>query len=76
MKSLLVQLDDPTFKALNRVAPAAKRLRAEFVRSAIRNAIRETEEKRTRQAYLVQPDAEAEAADWADADEWKPKAKR
>jgi hypothetical protein len=73
MKSLLVQLDEPTYRALNRIAPAAKRQRAEFVRSAIRKAIRETEEERTRRAYLEQPDAEAEADDWSSAEQWKSK---
>jgi hypothetical protein len=72
MKSLLVQLDEPTYRALNRIAPAAKRQRAEFVRTAIRKAIRETEEERTRLAYLNQPDTEAAADDWSSADEWKP----
>jgi gamma-glutamyl:cysteine ligase YbdK (ATP-grasp superfamily) len=71
MKSLLVQLDEPTYRALNRVAPAAKRQHAEFVRSAIRKAIRETEEERTRRAYLEQPDTEAEADDWSSAEKWK-----
>jgi hypothetical protein len=65
MKSLLVHLDEPTYRALNRAAPAAKRQRAEFVRAAIRKAIRETEEARTRQAYLEQPDSETEADDWS-----------
>jgi metal-responsive CopG/Arc/MetJ family transcriptional regulator len=69
MQSLLVQLDDPTFRALNRVA--AKRRRAEFVRAAIRKAIREAEEERTRLAYLEQPDSERGADDWANAEEWK-----
>jgi len=72
MKSLIVQLDEPTLRALNRVAPAAKRMRAEFVRTAIRTAIRATEEERTRRAYLAQPDSEAEADDWSSAEEWKP----
>ena len=71
MKSLLVQIDEPTYRALNRVAPAAKRQRAEFVRAAIRKAIRETEEARTRQAYLEQPDSETEADDWSTSEEWK-----
>jgi hypothetical protein len=47
-------------------------MRAEFIRAAIRNAIRATEEDRTRRAYLAQPDAEAEADDWSSAEEWKP----
>jgi len=72
MKSLLVQLDEPTFRALNRIAPTAKRQQAEFVRSAIRKAIRETEEQRTRRAYLDKPDSEAEADDWSSAEPWKP----
>jgi len=69
MQSLLVQLDDPTFEALNRIA--AKRKRAEFVRTAIRKAIRETEEMRTKLAYLQQPDSEHDADDWSNAEEWK-----
>ena len=71
MKSLLVQLDEPTYRALNRIAPAAKRMRAEFVRAAIRKAILESEEERTRLAYLKRPDSEAEADDWSSAEEWK-----
>jgi metal-responsive CopG/Arc/MetJ family transcriptional regulator len=71
MKSLLVQLDEPTYRALNRIAPAAKRKRAEFVRSAIRKAIRETEEEQTRRGYMERPDSEAEADDWSSAEKWK-----
>ena len=69
MQSLLVQLDDPTYRALNRIA--AKRKRAEFVRAAIRKAIRETEEARTRQAYLQKPDSSDDADDWSNAEKWK-----
>jgi metal-responsive CopG/Arc/MetJ family transcriptional regulator len=72
MKSLLVQIDEPTYRALNRLAPAAKRKRAEFVRAAIKKAIREAEETRTRAAYVSQPDLEAEADDWSTAEGWKP----
>jgi predicted transcriptional regulator len=73
MKSLLIQLDEPTLRALNRIAPAAQRKRAEFVRTAIRKAIMEAEEERTRLAYLKQPDSETEADDWSTAEEWKPR---
>ena len=75
MRSLLVQLDDPTYRALNRVAPATKRQRAEFVRAAIRKAIQATEAERMRQAYLAHPDSEAEADDWSGAEAWKPSRK-
>ena len=72
MKSLLVQIDEPTFRSLNRVAPTAKRQRAEFVRAAIRKAIREAEEEHMRKAYLAQPDSGTESDDWSNAEEWKP----
>ena len=68
---MLIQLDEVTYRALNRVAPAVQRQRAEFVRRALRKAIREAEEERTRLAYLRQPDSEAEADDWSSAEEWK-----
>ncbi|MGA3212934.1 MAG: hypothetical protein ABSD20_16630 [Terriglobales bacterium] len=71
MKSLLIQLDDPTYRALERVAPATQRKRAEFVRAAIRKAVRESEEERTRLAYLASPDLVTEADDWSTAEEWK-----
>ncbi len=72
MKSLLVQIDEPTFRALNRVAPEAQR--AEFVRTAIRKAIQEAEEEHVRRAYLAQPDSLAEADDWSNAEQWMPPA--
>jgi len=71
MKSLLIQLDDATYRALNRVAPPAKRQRAEFVRCALRKAIRKAEEERIRLAYMRQPDSEAEADDWSTTEEWR-----
>lgn len=72
MKSLLVQIDEPTFRALNRVAPAVTRQRAEFVRNAIRTAIRIAEEHKAREAYAKMPDAETEADDWSGAEAWSP----
>jgi hypothetical protein len=54
-----------------RIAPADNRQSAELVRTAVRKTIRETEEERTRLAYVDQPDAEAEADEWSSADQWK-----
>jgi hypothetical protein len=34
-------------------------------------SVRETEEERTRRAYLEQPDSETEADDWSSAEEWE-----
>ena len=72
MPSILIQLDEPTLKALDRIAPAAERKRAEFVRKAIRDAIRKQEFERMQEAYRRQPDSASEADDWAFPEEWKP----
>ena len=72
MKSVLIELDEPIYKALNQIAPAAKRQRAQFIRNAIRKAILEAEYERIRAAYLAQPDSEAEVDDWSTAEEYKP----
>lgn len=65
MPSILIQLDEATYKALNKVAPAAQRKRTEFVRQAVREAIRRAEFARMREAYLKQPDSAADADDWS-----------
>ena len=44
----------------------------DLLRALIRKTIRETEEVRTRVAYLRQPDSENDADDWSSAEEWKP----
>ena len=72
MKAFLVQLDEPTYRALNRIAPARKRRRSQFIREAIRRAIREAEYDAIRAAYEAHPDSEAEADDWSTAEEYKP----
>jgi hypothetical protein len=72
MPSILIQLDEPLLRSLNRVAPAAKRQRAEFIRQAVRDAIRKREYEAIREAYLRQPDSPHDADDWSNADEWKP----
>ena len=71
MKSLLVQLDDSTYQALNQIAPAAKRRQSQFIRQAIRKAVRAAEYSAIRAAYLAQPDSEAEADDWSSPEEYK-----
>lgn len=71
MKSVLIQLDEPTYRALNRVAPAARRQRSQFMREAIRKAIREAEYARIRAAYQAKPDSEREADDWSSPEEYR-----
>jgi metal-responsive CopG/Arc/MetJ family transcriptional regulator len=69
MKALLVQLDEQTLVALKRVA--APRKRSEFVRQAIRKAIRRAEYRAMRDAYLQQPDSAVDGDDWSTAEEFK-----
>jgi predicted transcriptional regulator len=71
MPSILIQLDDATLRSLNKIAPAAKRQRAEFIRKAVREAVRRQEYEQIREAYLRQPDSAADADDWSSAEEWK-----
>lgn len=72
MPSILIQIDDATLKSLEKVAPAAKRHRAEFIRRAVKEAIRRQEYQQIREAYRKQPDSASEADDWSSAEEWKP----
>ncbi len=71
MRSILIQLDDPTCRLLDRVAPAAKRQRARFIRKALLQALVEAEEAKTRAAYAARPDSEDEADDWSTAEEFR-----
>ena len=70
MRSILIQLDDATFEALKRIAPVTERRRTEFIRQAVREAIRRHEYDRMREAYLAMPDSAA-ADDWQNAEEFK-----
>lgn len=65
MKAILLEVDDGTYARLEEVAPARSRKRSEFLRAAIRRALWDIEEARTREAYLRAPDVESEAFDAA-----------
>jgi metal-responsive CopG/Arc/MetJ family transcriptional regulator len=71
MKRLLIRVDEATIGALNRVA-AGKRKRAEFIRQAIRKAIRQAEYQAMRIAYRKQPDSILDADDWSTFEPYKP----
>ena len=71
MKPLLVQLDEQTLVALNRVA-RDKRKRSVFVRQAIRKAIRQAEYRAMRDAYRKQPDSVRDAGDWSTPEQFRP----
>jgi metal-responsive CopG/Arc/MetJ family transcriptional regulator len=72
MKLLLIQLDEQTLVALNRVAARDKRKRSEFVRQAIRRAVRQAEYRAMRDAYRKQPDSPHAADDWSTGEEFMP----
>ncbi|MGD0497671.1 MAG: ribbon-helix-helix protein, CopG family [Bryobacteraceae bacterium] len=71
MPSVLIHLDEATSKALEKIAPARKRQRAEFIRKAVKEAIRESQYAQIREAYRRQPDSAAEASDWSTCEEFE-----
>jgi hypothetical protein len=71
MPQVLVQFDDATLRAIDRVAPAAKRKRAEFIRRAVKDALFRLETDRMREAYRLQPDTVEGSDAWELPEEWK-----
>jgi predicted transcriptional regulator len=71
MPSVLIQLDEASYRALNRIAPAAKRQRAEFIRKAIKEAIRRREFAQIREAYRKQPDSATAPDSWSNCEEFE-----
>ncbi len=64
MKAVLIHLDESTYHALQRIAPAKNRRRSRFIRDAIRRAIIDAEFARMREAYAKQPDSPDEEDAW------------
>ena len=71
MPQVLVHFDESTLKAIDRIAPAAKRQRADFIRKAVKDALFQRETERMREAYRLQPDSADDADTWDSAEEWK-----
>jgi predicted transcriptional regulator len=57
MKQLLIEIDEDMAAQLERVAPTRSRRRSEFIRTAIRRALWDLEERATAEAYARQPDS-------------------
>ena len=72
MQKVLIRFGDATLEAIDRIAPAAKQKRAEFIRSAVKDAIFRHEQERMRDAYRVQPDSAQGADPWELPEEWEP----
>ena len=71
MPQVLVHFDESTIQAIDRIAPAAKRKRADFIRKAVKDAIFQRETERMREAYLLKPDSADDADIWDSPEEWK-----
>lgn len=71
MSQVLIQFDDATLKAIDRIAPAAKRKRADFIRQAVKDAIFRWETDRMREAYRLQPDSVEGSDTWDLPEQWK-----
>jgi predicted transcriptional regulator len=72
MPSVLVQLDDATYKALNQVVAPANRKRTEFIHAAIKEAIRRRVNANMREAYRSQPVRAAESDSWSNCEKFEP----
>ena len=57
-RQLIVELDEPLARELERAAPARSRRRSSFVRAALRRALDELAEARMADAYKARPDVE------------------
>jgi ribosomal protein S9 len=55
MKQILIEIDERSARDLQRVAPAGKRVRAEFIRLALRRAIDIALDRSTESAYRERP---------------------
>jgi metal-responsive CopG/Arc/MetJ family transcriptional regulator len=69
MPSILIEFDEASLRALDCVVPVAKRGRAEFIRQAVKEAIRKQEFAKICEGYLQQPDT-AEADGWSTVEEF------
>lgn len=70
MPQVLVQFEEATLEAIDRIAPAAKRRRAEFIRKAVKDAIFRHEQEKMRRAYQSQPDSAGDADTWDLPEAW------
>ena len=70
MPQVLVQFEEATLEAIDRIAPTAKRKRADFIRKAVKDAIFRYEQARMREAYRRQPDSADDADAWDLPEDW------
>jgi hypothetical protein len=71
MPRVLIHFDEATLKAIDRIAPAAKRKRADFIRRVVKDEIFRLETERMREAYCRHPGSAAHSDTWDLPEEWK-----
>ncbi len=71
MPQVLVHFDEATLNAIDRIAPAAKRKRADFIRRAVKDELFRLETERMREAYRLQPDSAEDSYTWDLPEAWK-----
>jgi hypothetical protein len=71
MPQILIHFDEATLNAIDRIASAAKRNRADFVLGAVKDAIIRHETERMREAYRLRPDSSEGWDTWDLPEEWK-----
>jgi hypothetical protein len=70
MRSILLQRVNQSYRALNKVASPAQRKQIEFIRNAVKDAIRREEYRKIRRAYKAQPDSSADSDSWSNPEEF------
>jgi hypothetical protein len=70
MSQVLINFDDATLKAIDRIAPPARRKRADFIRQAVKDAIFRLETEKMREAYRVNPDSVDDSGSWDLPEDW------
>lgn len=71
MSQVRIHFDEATLRAIDRIAPAAKQKRADFIRQAVKDAIFRQETERMREAYRRQPDSVEGSETGVLPEEWK-----
>jgi hypothetical protein len=64
-------LKKATLEAIDRIAPAAKRKRAEFITNAVKDAIFRFEQEKMKEAYRLKPDSAGDVGAWDLPEDWK-----
>jgi metal-responsive CopG/Arc/MetJ family transcriptional regulator len=70
MRRVGVRLGDATLAAIDRVVRVDDRKRADFIRSAVKDAVFRAEQERMHKAYRIQPDSAPDAGLWDLPEEW------